>query len=210
MVNCSQHEMEVTDMKDSEKILSFKDKMRGIRTIENITMVELSRRTGLSQSYISQLENGKLPTDENLWKIAHGLAGEKKEHGKLLAESYEAALRMSRDNDELLNKQQALIEATQKFQFENSGVRDKFIDDLDNKIAQANKMKLVHKVSDFFGLYEDSYIDDKENPDLLIKYNLLNNSQKKKLADYLNYLIFEQNQNPSYFSDDNSIENKST
>lgn len=188
-------------MSNSEKLLSFKDKLRGLRTSENVTMVELSKRTGLSQSYISQLENGKLPTDENLQKIAHGLAeGRSKSKVNELANFYESSLKMSRDNDELLNKQKALIEATQKFQFENSGINEDFISDLDNKIAKANKMKLVHKVTDFFGLYDDPYIEDRENPDLLIKYNLLNSSQKKKLADYMNFLIFEQTQKTDYFS----------
>lgn len=187
-------------MSNSEKLLSFKDKLRGLRTSENITMVELSKRTGLSQSYISQLENGKLPTDENLQKIAEGLAqGRSKSKVNELAKFYESSLKMSRDNDELLNKQQALTEATKKFQFENSGINTDFVADLDNKIAQAYKMKLVHKVTDFFGLYEDPFIEDRENPDLLIKYNLLNSSQKKKLADYLNYLIFEQSQEKNLF-----------
>ena len=52
----------------------FANYLREIRKKKKMTMVELSKVTGVSQSYLSQLENGKsLPTDSIVSKLLSGL-----------------------------------------------------------------------------------------------------------------------------------------
>ncbi|MDB6353637.1 helix-turn-helix transcriptional regulator [Trichococcus sp. K1Tr] len=54
--------------------IHFANYLREIRKKKKMTMVELSKVTGVSQSYLSQLENGKsLPTDSIVSKLLSGL-----------------------------------------------------------------------------------------------------------------------------------------
>lgn len=53
----------------------FGEYVKKIRKAKGLTTTELAKRTGISQSYISQIENGKrgIPTDEMLLSLARGL-----------------------------------------------------------------------------------------------------------------------------------------
>lgn len=179
-------------MNDLELILPFKDKLRGIRGLEELTMVDLAKFSGLSQSYISQLENGKLPSDENIVKIAIGLSmGQySKSIGRDTSKDYEKTLKSSRDRDELLNKQKALSEATKRFQFENDFEKDEFLKTLDKKLSVDYDRSFFGSLSDFFGL-SDSVSNNNEKM-LLKKYQLLKSSNKSKAVDYIDYLLYEQ------------------
>lgn len=179
-------------MNDLELILPFKDKLRGIRGLEELTMVDLAKFSGLSQSYISQLENGKLPSDENIVKIAIGLSmGQySKSIGRDTSKDYEKTLKSSRDRDELLNKQKALSEATKRFQFENDFEKDEFLKTLDKKLSVDYDRSFFGSLSDFFGL-SDSVSNNNEKM-LLRKYQLLKSSNKSKAVDYIDYLLYEQ------------------
>lgn len=55
--------------------MNFGDYIKQIRTSKNISLRELSKRSGVSHPYLSQLENGKTnnPSIEVLTKIAKGL-----------------------------------------------------------------------------------------------------------------------------------------
>lgn len=49
-------------------------KIRDLRKKNYLTQTQLSEKTGLSETYISQIENGKsYPNAENLWIIAKGI-----------------------------------------------------------------------------------------------------------------------------------------
>lgn len=181
-------------MDDLEIILPFKDKLRGIRNLENMTMVELAKYSGLSQSYISQLENGKTASDENIEKLARGLskgsfsASQKRDTAK----DYEKTLKSSRDSDELINKQQALNEATKKFKFEHSIEKDSFLDELEEKLNSKSKRSLRENVSDFFGLKDSDDDYDEELIRLKEKYKMLDDQRKVKAESYIDFLLYEQ------------------
>ena len=55
--------------------MSFGDYIRSVRKEKNMTMRELERRSGISQAYISQIENGKRETPKpiTIEKFAKGL-----------------------------------------------------------------------------------------------------------------------------------------
>lgn len=71
----------------------FGETLRLKRTDSGKTMVELSQLTGISQSHISQLENGKrLPNEEIIHHLAEGIAskGNKKLYDELSKAFFEA------------------------------------------------------------------------------------------------------------------------
>ena len=54
---------------------NFGDELKKIRVEFDVTMVQLQKHSGISQSYISQLENGKRqPTEDAINSLVRGLA----------------------------------------------------------------------------------------------------------------------------------------
>ncbi|MEB5953171.1 MULTISPECIES: helix-turn-helix domain-containing protein [Enterococcus] len=182
-------------MDDLELSLPFKDKLRGIRNIEELTMVQLSNLSGLSQSYISQLENGKLPSDENIAKLAKGLSKGRFSSNldRDTSEDYEKTLKSSRDHDELLIQHKALIEATKRFEFERNFEKDEFLKSIDRELQKNTKRGLVSSLSDFFGFqseFEESLTSAEHR--IIQKYRLLDNARNIKVEEYIDFLLFEQ------------------
>lgn len=57
-----------------ELIKCLVEQLKTIRLKKGVTMIELSKRTGISQKHISNIENNKtVPTVITLNKVAHGL-----------------------------------------------------------------------------------------------------------------------------------------
>lgn len=92
------------------------DKIKKLRELNNLTAKELAERTGLTASYISQIENNKKdnPTRKTLEKIAKALnttieniqeeenkINEYKEKNNIFFSKYE---KLSNENKEKINK----------------------------------------------------------------------------------------------------------
>ncbi|MFW3654577.1 helix-turn-helix domain-containing protein [Vagococcus fluvialis] len=78
------------------------DTLKEIRIDKKMTMIELSKYSGASQSYISQLENGKRkPTVEALRNIAKGLSFNGEDYNKDEEDRYFNQLEKAMDDDQL-------------------------------------------------------------------------------------------------------------
>lgn len=62
--------------------MSFREQLRRLRKKQGLKVVELAKKSGVSPSYLSMLENGLLkndPTEETIRKIEQGLGVEEGE-----------------------------------------------------------------------------------------------------------------------------------
>lgn len=106
---------------------SFGDELKAIRTELGITMVQLQKNSGVSQSYISQLENGKRqPTREVISNLIKGLIYSNKD---------------SINQEEIIKR---LNQAEKKDSLTNINVdSQKLIEQIDKSVADKETVKLV-------------------------------------------------------------------
>lgn len=182
---------------DMNSFVSFKDKMKSFRNLEELTMNELAKLSGLSQSYISQLENGKIPSDDNIKQISLGLS-KGKYSTRMKIDSYNSYLQSLKESnyaDDVILKEKALNEAIDRYNFERGAGRDDFSLFLAEEINRKNKefinTGILDKLSSFFGMSEPyPETEMKERTfDLLAN---LSKSRQLEVEKYIEYLWYTQ------------------
>lgn len=182
---------------DMNSFVSFKDKMKSFRNLEELTMNELAKLSGLSQSYISQLENGKTPSDDNIKQISLGLS-KGKYSTRMKIDSYNSYLQSLRESnyaDDVILKEKALNEAIDRYNFERGAGRDDFSLFLAEEINRKNKefinTGILDKLSSFFGMSEPyPETEMKERTfDLLAN---LSKTRQLEVEKYIEYLWYTQ------------------
>lgn len=183
---------------DMNSFVSFKDKMKSFRNLEELTMNELAKLSGVSQSYISQLENGKTPSDDNIKQISLGLS-KGKYSTRMKIDSYNSYLQSLRESnyaDDVILKEKALNEAVDRYNFERGVGRDDFTKFLDEELKKReeyiSKLSVLGAVKNFFGM-DDVFPSDtvlKERTfELLAK---LSYSRQREVEKYIEYLWYTQ------------------
>lgn len=182
---------------DMNSFVSFKDKMKSFRKLEELTMNELAKLSGLSQSYISQLENGKTPSDDNIKQISLGLS-KGKYSTRIKIDSYNSYLQSLRESnyaDDVILKEKALNEAIDRYNFERGAGRDDFSLFLAEEINRKNRefinTGILDKLSSFFGMSEPyPETEMKERTfDLLAN---LSKTRQLEVEKYIEYLWYTQ------------------
>lgn len=182
---------------DMNSFVSFKDKMKSFRNLEELTMNELAKLSGLSQSYISQLENGKTPSDDNIKQISLGLS-KGKYSTRMKIDSYNSYLQSLRESnyaDDVILKEKALNEAIDRYNFERGAGRDDFSLFLAEEINRKNRefinTGILDKLSSFFGMSEPyPETEMKERTfDLLAN---LSKTRQLEVEKYIEYLWYTQ------------------
>lgn len=186
---------------DMNSFVSFKDKMKSFRNLEELTMNELAKLSGLSQSYISQLENGKTPSDDNIKQISLGLSkGKYSTRTKIDSyNSYLQSLRESNYADDVILKEKALNEAVDRYNFERGTGRDDFTKFLDEELKKrdtyvSKPSGLLDAFANFFGISDDDAIplDTVINERTFELLGKLSNHRQKEVEKYIEYLWYTQ------------------
>ncbi|WP_248626415.1 helix-turn-helix domain-containing protein [Enterococcus cecorum] len=185
---------------DMNSFVSFKDKMKSFRNLEELTMNDLAKLSGLSQSYISQLENGKKPSDDNIKQISLGLS-KGKYSTRMKIDSYNGYLQSLRESnyaDDVMLKEKALNEAVDRYNFERGVGRDDFTKFLDEELKKReeyiSKLSVLGAVKNFFGMDDNDVFPSKtvlkeRTFELLAK---LSYSRQREVEKYIEYLWYTQ------------------
>ena len=182
---------------DMNSFVSFKDKMKSFRNLEELTMNELAKLSGLSQSYISQLENGKIPSDDNIKQISLGLSkGNYSTRMKIDSyNSYLQSLRESNYADDVILKEKALNEAIDRYNFERGAGRDDFslflAEEVNKKNKEFSNIKILDELSSFFGIREPYPETEMKERTLDLLANL-SKSRQLEVEKYIEYLWYTQ------------------
>ncbi|MGC4666417.1 helix-turn-helix domain-containing protein [Enterococcus hirae] len=130
----------------------FGETLRLKRTDSGKTMVELSQLTGISQSHISQLENGKrLPNEEIIHHLAEGIAskGNKKLYDELSKAFFEAyyidCLNDSLDEVEMILKNFSDVEHHNNCKFYVNNVTNFTKTDIKKNILELSMKNILEK-----------------------------------------------------------------
>lgn len=156
----------ILSKKQTEQIYSsFGSLLKALRKSEHLTSSELAQRSGISQSYISQLENNvRLPSDKIIDKLVYALMGYQ------LSDLTDAAIEIEYyplDSDEDKKLYRELVQNLKE-------VRDYMkIKDIPSLLSQDD-------------LSSSLSLDERE---LLRNFSLLTNEGKDRLLSYLNFLL---------------------
>ncbi|MCI3028551.1 helix-turn-helix domain-containing protein [Desemzia sp. C1] len=113
---------------------TFAEYLKEVRKNKKLTMIDLQKATGISQSYLSQLENGKsLPSDKIIKKLSKGLASNDEESHVLEKEM----------NDRILAEENNKIFE----QLEKSSGNNRFIVQISNLSKTINDLEIQLKAS---------------------------------------------------------------
>nr|WP_282577619.1 helix-turn-helix transcriptional regulator [Enterococcus cecorum] len=174
--------------------------MKSFRNLEELTMNDLAKLSGLSQSYISQLENGKKPSDDNIKQISLGLS-KGKYSTRMKIDSYNGYLQSLRESnyaDDVMLKEKALNEAVDRYNFERGVGRDDFTKFLDEELKKReeyiSKLSVLGAVKNFFGMDDNDVFPSKtvlkeRTFELLAK---LSYSRQREVEKYIEYLWYTQ------------------
>lgn len=186
---------------DMNSFVSFKDKMKSFRNLEELTMNELAKLSGLSQSYISQLENGKTPSDDNIKQISLGLS-KGKYSTRMKIDSYNSYLQSLRESnyaDDVILKEKALNEAVDRYNFERGVGRDDFTKFLDEELKKrdtyiSKPSVFLNAFANFFGISDDDAIplDTVINERTFELLGKLSDHRQKEVEKYIEYLWYTQ------------------
>lgn len=159
------------------------------RTEKNISSRELARRSGVSQPYISQLENNKVinPTNDILRKLAIGLGIS---YNDLLKKTY---LLSNNNFGELVREIRLSKRLSLKDLAEKSGLSCPYLSRIENgkrkpsantikKLADALDVKYLYLLNEA-GLLSEEDIVDGENE--LLKENIRLNEENRKLREVI-------------------------
>lgn len=67
---------DIVHLKEKTMVVNLSDKLREMRLKRGLTQQELADKIGVSESYISQIENGKMVSIKKLDKMAKALGCE--------------------------------------------------------------------------------------------------------------------------------------
>lgn len=142
---------------------NFAAYLREIRKGKNLTMVELSKAAGVSQSYLSQLENGKsLPTDAVVNKLLIGLTTSVEEQNEIKVEMNNRILldESSKALDELGAKDSKFTDGDTLLS--NLVKQANAITEWNFKIDRANKTVNLNNILDYFDKKEEVRITNEK------------------------------------------------
>ncbi|WP_321383366.1 helix-turn-helix domain-containing protein [uncultured Enterococcus sp.] len=144
---------------------SFGSLLKAIRLEKDLTTSELSQKSSISQSYISQLENNvRLPSDKIIEKLAYGLIG------KDFSELTEAAKQMEHFPLSSEEERRLFRETVQYLK----------------EARDYMKIKDIPSILSQDDLSSPLTLDERE---LLRNFSLLTNEGKDRLLSYLNFLL---------------------
>lgn len=134
---------------------NFGDELKKIRTEFNVTMIQLQKHSGISQSYISQLENGKRqPTEDAIDSLVHGLA--------FSDTGYIGSIKENQLKERLLDAQKkdklASVSSASKDLAKQLNVSDEHLDDFYNIISKTIDENAKEK---FIALEQAYYVNPK-------------------------------------------------
>lgn len=135
---------------------NFATYLRKIRKSKQLTMVELSKAAGVSQSYLSQLENGKsLPTEAVVNKLLIGLANSVEEQNELQVEMNNRILldESSKTLGELEAKESKITDGN--ILLKKLIGQANAISEWNEKINAANKTVNLNNVLNYFKINEE-------------------------------------------------------
>lgn len=149
----------------------FGEKLTEIRSEKKLSMQELAEKSGISQSYISQIENGKTPNSKLISKLSKGLASDENEK-----EDLKSTFEKMKNKDEVYSLLDNLEKSTSKLK-EN---------DFNFSEIPLEKTSLI---ASFFGLSNIEVTQD--NQELLQIYERLSVEDKKTVLSFAKFKYLE-------------------
>lgn len=171
--------------------LQFKTVLKQYRESHKLTMVDLSNLSNVSQSYISQLEKGKVPTDDMIDSLAKGFATNNPERSLDVDyyNSTKALMMRAKEYDELITLREKYNNALKKL---NETIID-FPDDLelDN---QKMRTSLFQDLNEFLSSSKSNeklvpLKNDTETLELNNLFNKLDDNSKKEVLDFIKFKL---------------------